>query len=64
MHLIRMFFRYRYGSLRNTKTFRVVSPSSEEMLDTPSPPPSPSSLYVSADGSLPNLKELLLSSDK
>ena len=49
---------YKYGSLRSTKNFRVAVPS-EEILESVSPPPSPSSLIVSSDGSLPNLKELL-----
>lgn len=48
---------FKYGSLRSTKTFR---PPGTNDMDTASPPPSPSSLVVSSDGSLPNLRELLL----
>lgn len=48
---------FQYGSLRSTKTFR--EPSTLEM-QSDSPPPSPSSLVVSEDGSMPNLRELTM----
>jgi SpoVK/Ycf46/Vps4 family AAA+-type ATPase len=47
---------YRYGSLRSDKNFRVAVPDKSP---EQSPPPSPSALVASADGSLSNLRELL-----
>lgn len=48
---------YSYGSLRSQKQFRITTDA--PLMTSESPPASPTSLLVAADGTLPNLRELL-----